>query len=766
MDFTPTRIRAFRCAARATLIALVIAGSPAAILAQSQDPAQKPQKPPATQQAEEGEKKRAAVELTIHERIMVIGDADRVREIPGSAHFLSLADLERQSQAFDDINRMLRQLPGVNIQEEEGFGLRPNIGLRGSGSERSAKITLMEDGVLIAPAPYAAPAAYYFPTAGRMEAIEVRKGSSQVKYGPRTTGGAINLMSTSIPRQFDVRARLVAGAFGTARALLDVGGSGERHGWLLETYQIRSNGFKELDGGGDTGYDLHDYLAKFRLNTDANARVYQDLEVKLGLTRQTSHETYLGLTDADFRANPLRRYAASQQDVFRSDHQQYQLRHFAALAPSLDVTTVIYRNDFARNWYKLQGINGVGLTEMFDDPAEFAGELAIAKGADSDADALKVRANNRDYYGQGVQSVVGWRPETGALSNQFELGIRYHVDAEDRFQHEDGYRMLDGRMALTSSGAPGSQSNRVNEASAWAVFVQDQISWGRWAITPGVRFEAIALTRTDYASDDPGRSSPTRVRTNQVDVAVPGIGVSYDASAELQVFGGVHRGFAPPGPGTSEFTEAEQSVNYELGVRYDRHALSLDVVGFFNAYSNLLGVDTLASGGRGTGDLFNGGAVNVAGLEASARFELVPTAGWVAPLYATYTYTDGTFQHSFSSDYGPWGEVEVGDKLPYLSEHQLSAGIGVVQGRWNIDLQATYSSAMRTEASQGPIDPRRSTDAFLVWDLSANFRVADSVVLYAAVENLTDNLYIVARRPAGSRPGLPRTALVGARLDF
>jgi len=143
MDFTPTRIRASRCAARATLIALVIAGSPAAILAQSQDPAQKPQKPPATQQAEEGEKKRAAVELTIHERVMVIGDADRVREIPGSAHFLSLADLERQSQAFDDINRMLRQLPGVNIQEEEGFGLRPNIGLRGSGSERSAKFTLM-----------------------------------------------------------------------------------------------------------------------------------------------------------------------------------------------------------------------------------------------------------------------------------------------------------------------------------------------------------------------------------------------------------------------------------------------------------------------------------------------------------------------------------------------------------------------------------------------------------------------------------------------
>ena len=200
------------------------------------------------------------------------GGSAGINDVPGSAQYLSRKELEKFS--YNDINRVLRSIPGISLQEEDGFGLRRNIGMRGTGVERSSKITLMEDGILIAPAPYAAPAAYYFPTVGRMQGVEVRKGSSQIKYGPYTTGGAINFISTQIPNETEGRLNIMGGNFGQRIVYGNAGTSFRNGGFVLETYQAASDGFKELDNGGDTGFESQDYLAKFRVNTNPDAPVY------------------------------------------------------------------------------------------------------------------------------------------------------------------------------------------------------------------------------------------------------------------------------------------------------------------------------------------------------------------------------------------------------------------------------------------------------------------------------------------------------------
>ncbi|MDQ3510562.1 MAG: TonB-dependent receptor plug domain-containing protein, partial [Pseudomonadota bacterium] len=349
------------------------------------------------------------------DRMTVVGSAKAAQESAGSAAYLDGDTLQKHD--YRDIQRVLRQVPGVYVVDEEGYGLRPNIGIRGSGTDRNSRITVMEDGVLVAPAAYAAPAAYYFPTTARINAIEVRKGSSAIRSGPRTTGGTINLISTPIPQQTSGQLNFAFGTDETVQAHAWAGGSGEQTGWLVETAQQQTDGFKRLDSGGDTGYVLEDYLAKFRINSAADATRYQSLEIKLGKTEQDADETYLGLTDEDFRANPNRRYAGSQKDNIKTDHELAELRHHIELSPAVDLTTVAYRHEFARNWFKLNDVrNGTvttSISSILDDPTTFATEYAWLTGATSDNGALRVRNNNRSYQSQGVQSVLGWATTMG-----------------------------------------------------------------------------------------------------------------------------------------------------------------------------------------------------------------------------------------------------------------------------------------------------------------------------------------------------------------
>src|SRR6056297_1406357 len=219
--------------------------------------------------------------------VTIIGSAEAARDIGGSAHFVGPEELERFR--YGDIHRILRSVPGVYLQDEEGFGHRPNIGIRGSGQDRSSRIAILEDGVLMAPAPYSAPAAYYFPNVRRMYAVEVLKGPSSIPVGPRTIGGALNMISTPIPNEWGGYADYYYGQNNSHDAHIVLGGSGEQYGLMFETVQQESDGFKKIDPNDRNttpGFDFNDVLLKARLNTASDASIYQALEFKYGRTKQ------------------------------------------------------------------------------------------------------------------------------------------------------------------------------------------------------------------------------------------------------------------------------------------------------------------------------------------------------------------------------------------------------------------------------------------------------------------------------------------------
>lgn len=729
---------------------------------------------PTPEAADTSDKKSAqraqSKEEKILERITVVGSAGKVAEIPGATALLEGKELEQAKTGVGDVTRALRTVPGVNVVEEEGFGLRPNIGMRGAPSERSSSITLMEDGVLIAPAPYAAPAAYYFPSFARMSGIEVLKGAGQIKYGPRTTGGSLNLLSTAIPDTQTIRGDIAAGSFNTSRGHFYIGDSAENVGYLLETFQSSSDGFKQLDGGGDTGFDLQDYIGKFRVNTSRDAELYQQLQLKIGYYEQDANETYLGLSREDFDRTPNRRYAASQLDRINVSQQQFQAQHYIELSDSIDVTTTGYYNGTNRRWNKLDSVAGRSLGSVLENPTLYADPFDWLTGAGNSPDnALTVRDANRDYFGTGIQSVLVAKTEGPLFDNRFEFGVRYHEDEEDRQQQDTFHRMDNGRLVQTSAGSIRGNANRISSASATALYLQDTISAGKWRFVPGLRYEHIGLERLDYGSADPERLGTNLQRNTQtLGVWIPGIGADYAFTDTFSGFAGIHKGFSPPGPSTRDGVKEEESIAYELGTNIQRGSFVSQVAGFINDYDNLLGVDSLSSGGAGTGDQFNLGKAYTYGLESSLRYdlgELLDTA-YRFPVYATYTYTNAEFRSTFTSD--NYGKVVSGDRIPYIAEHQFALGAGVEHDRYGKFLVRSYfvdSMLTQPVSTTSAIAPK--TDPHLVVDLHLESpEIKKGINLYLDVTNLFDNQYIVAWRPSGARPGMPLTALGGVKFAF
>ena len=714
--------------------------------------------------------------------IVVVASRAEARAVGGSATYLDEASL--QTFAYSDVNRVLRQAPGVVLQEEDGFGLRPNIGIRGSGTDRSARVAVMEDGVLIAPAPYAAPAAYYFPRLARMTGVEITKGPGAIKYGPLTTGGAINLTSTPIgggaPEGLAGRVSLLGGDFGGVRAHGAMGGwMGVADGWQvggqIELLREQSDGFKRLDSGGSTGFDIDDVVLRLGLRTAPGARLPQIMTFKYQTLAERSDETYVGLTLADFAADPYRRYAGSQVDVLDVEHDTLQLTYSLDLTPAINLTTTAYRHDTVRAWYKLNdvrnaaGTGWVGLRAVLDNPAAHPVSLGILRGDPgvvSGAQGLRVRNNNRSYQSEGIQSVLTTQFSTGGIGHELELSARYHQDSESRLQRDDVYRMNNGVMELTSRGVDGTQANRVGEAEAWAFFARDTIRAGRLALTPGLRYESIDLKRINYPTNPPGRTTPIGVVQTGFDVWIPGIGATYQLTDGLRLVAGAHRGFANPAPGSN--VDPETSWNYEAGLRYDG-TVSLEAIAYLNDYDNLLGSCTASTGGDCViGDQFSGGAVEVRGLEITASWDAGHAfgRGFGVPLSLVYTLSDGEFQTSFNSAYGPWGLVSAGDELPYLPRHQLTLNAGLDFGGWRLDASVNRVSEARARAGSGPIAAQDRIDARTLVDLAATVELTDQASLFASVQNLTDEVYNVAFSPAGARPGAPRLAMAGVRLRF
>ena len=688
----------------------------------------------------------------------ILGNKFVAKNRTGAAYYLSTEELAQFD--YTDINRALSKISGINFYEEDGFGLRPNISIRGTSPERSSKIAIMEDGILISPAPYSASSAYYFPSVARMQAIEVLKGSSQIQYGPYTTGGAINFVSTEIPEKFRGKISTSFGSFKTGQTHATIGNSSEKFGYMFEILNYNSDGFKSLNDDLNTGFDINEITSKIKF-VPKTPNIDQSFELKFHTYDEISNETYLGLTETDFQKNSYLRYPGSEKDKMSAEHKQYVLTHELFVNEKIKITSNFYENRFKRNWYKLDDVvhdnNSQKISKVISNPSQFSEHLKILNGELDYENALKVKANNREYISRGIQTKIDyhWYGKNESF-NDLELGIRIHYDEEDRFQWEDIYNINNGFMALESYGEKGSQGNRISFANSFASYIMYKYKFKGLTISPGLRYESIKLGRDDFGKSNPLRNIENlSTRENKVSVLIPGVGFNYTFSNNLSVFGGIHKGYSPPG--SSDGQKAEESVNSELGIRFSTKKLNGEIIAYRNDYSNLLGNDLAATGGFGEMDPFNAGKALVNGFEVLLNTSISK----YIPISFSYTLTDAKFLTSFGSTQDIWGEVNNGDQIPYIPKHQFSSSLSYRISKLDINLNASYNGKFSTLANG-----TEEISSYLILDLSMKYRIKKDIFLKSKILNLLAKKYAVSKAPAGLRPGHPFGIYTGIEYKF
>lgn len=659
--------------------------------------------------------------------VQVIGSGDdALQKLPGSG---AVVGAQAVAKALpQSAGELARRVPGVRVREEEGSGLRLNIGVRGLDPTRSRRVLLLEDGVPIAINPYGEPDAYYATPVERVRAIEVVKGSGSILFGPQSVGGVVNFLTIFAPNEATLTAEAQLGERWYRKGLVRYGDT------VGDVRFVAQAMYKGSDGVRDMGFSAVDAFGKVSFPTGLRG----EATVKVSVYNETSNSTYVGLTQPMFAADPRQRTLAPD-DRFDVRRYDVSITHEQIFSANTKLRTLAFGFITDRVWRRQS-------FDRFDDGVDYArivGDKAQPGAAIFFRNTSAIRDRKYD--------VVGIEP---TLQHRFEtVGVRHTLTVGARFLTE-GARRREYVTQTVTSDSGDLRTDEQNRTHAIAAYAQDRIGFTDWLlVTPGVRLEHADLGRktgrvlvNDVPTDTDieGRSSVTSV--------LPGLGIVL-GTPKLHGFAGIFQGYAPPRVSAAITPEgkdaqlgAERSTNYEVGVRASPWKWAkLESTLFMMNFENQLVSGSLASGLES--ELVNGGATRSLGVEAATTLQIGKAAKLPIGLDLTgqYTYVRATFVGGLYPDH----------LLPYAPEHSAAV---VLDADHPIGLGAqvawTFTGDQFTDEVSS-VEPDVTgrvglIPAYHALDVNLRYRHARSGLSAGlSIKNLLDDVVIVSRRPDG-----------------
>jgi Fe(3+) dicitrate transport protein len=659
-------------------------------------------------------------------------------------------------------NEVFRQMPGVHAVDEEGLGLRINVGIRGLDPDRSRSVLILEDGVPVALSPYGEPEMYYTPTMDRMSGVEVLKGSGSILHGPQTIGGVINYVTKDPPLKETASLSLKGGSGGLFSGLATYGNTYGKTGVMVSMLHKRADEIGMLD------FNLTDITAKLRFQTSEKSVV----GVKLGFYDETSNATYVGLTQSMYDMGGMDFARIAPDDLLKVRRVSASVTHDYIFTTKSKLKTTAFAYTTTRNWrrqdFTSNTIDADGNVANY--PSNFSGTIwgdtTIAGGALLMRNSTGNR--NRQFEVTGIQSNFMHKYIIGSVENELIVGGRFIF--ERAFEQR-----VNGTVPSLSSGVLRDEEIRTGFGTSAYAHNQFKINT-RFSVTAGVRAELF-----DYERRIERRNNIDTLIVNDSRVfqIIPGAGLNYQLNENIIGFAGVHRGFAPPrikdaisSTGEDVELDAELSWNYEIGMRGElMKGIDFEIAAFYMDFSNQVIPVSESSGGMGAG-LVNGGRTLHAGVELGTVFKIhdfIPLKGEKIFINANYTWVKA----EFSADRFAADTINVrGNRTPYAPEHLISGGI-TYESKYGFGARISYIyvSEQFTD-TRNSIDPAANgrngrIDAYNVIDATLMYKLKKwNTTFTMSAKNITDERYIVSRRPQGIRVGNPRLLMIGVRWSL
>jgi Fe(3+) dicitrate transport protein len=673
--------------------------------------------------------------------------------LPGSAGFINTQTLRALNPVSG--NEVLRTIAGLNVVEEEGVGLRANIGIRGLDPDRSSRVLILEDGIPVALNPFGEPQLYYTPQIDRMEAVEVLKGSGQIIFGPQTIGGVVNYITAAPPKVRKGRLRVQAGEHGYFSSLLSYGNTVGNTGYQVDYLR------KQADNLGHAQFRINDLSAKLLIKL----REREQIRIKLGIYDEQSNATYIGLTQAMYDRGGQDFVRLAPDDELQVRRISGSVAHELQLAGRARIRSTAFAYTTDRNWRRqdFSRVAGAGNPTgvVWGDPDIPGGAIFMRRGNGH---------RDRQFAVAGLASDYQNSYDIGKAVYRIQAGLRYLYEQADE--------------------------QRINGSQPWAragVLVEDETRTGRalsaymhhaLQVSPAISFTAGLRGEQYFYGRDIARQAQrdTQIISNtSIFQLIPGLGLNFSTDPRWTLFAGLHRGFAPPrvkdaitNAGVAYNLDPELSWNSELGLRAAPAShVHVELTGFLMDFSNQIIPISESSGGLGTG-LVNGGESRHAGVEAAIQWEL---GHWFLPSGNTFQLmASGTFVDArYSADRFIRGEETVnirGKQLPYAprwlysatAKMDLKRGIGVnlvLNGQSGQFTDELNTIVPEPSGETGFIAGRFTLDGHL------SYRKPDSPWrFFGSIRNMTNERFIASRRPQGIRVQVPRFISGGVELTF